>query len=225
MGNSGQRRNVIHPKEWVGKWFDVDGTRLGRNGSPDSVGIGKIDKARRTTQCGEIISKKVAGQVVELIRRQKVATVRQQREQDTADRGHPGTHRNRSFCALQIGDLQLQTANRRIASRRVGKVWSLAAAHGLDLAIGLKRKGHILIKGHTVRPGRRVGRFTGVNASRAETSCSGRQDCSRSVPLVRSISACLAASQVLDPAGEWYPTVCFALLWREASEMSHTRRC
>ena len=54
--------------------------------------------------------------------------------------------------ALQIGDLQLQTANRRIAPRRVCEVWSLSAPHGLDLTVGLKRKGHILIERDTVRP-------------------------------------------------------------------------
>ena len=88
---------------------------------------------------------------------------------------------------------------------------SLPTAHRLDLAAGLKRKGHILIKRHTVRPGRRVGRLPGVNAPRAQTCSSCHQACSRLIRPMKGIPASLHASRVRDPAEEWYLTECLAL--------------
>ena len=73
----------------------------------------------------EIVSEKVACHVVQLIGRHNVAAIGHQRQQDAGNGGHPGTHRRRCFRALEIGDFQFQTTNRRIAPRRVSKVWSL----------------------------------------------------------------------------------------------------
>ena len=102
-----------------------------------------------------------------------MTTAGEEVQEHPADRGHAGAGSQGILGAFEIGELQLQAADGRVAVPRIVEV-GCSLAPGLDAFVGAKGEGGVLVDRHAVRPGRGIGGLAGVDAASAQAAARGQ---------------------------------------------------
>ena len=117
-----ERGEVGDLEQGVGEGLAEERARPRRDRRLDRGGVREVGQGDRRAEGRQVPLQQLLGHRVEVGGGDQVSAAGQQVEQRRADRRHPGAGRHRVLGSFQVGQLQLQAADRRVAVAGVEEV-------------------------------------------------------------------------------------------------------